>query len=43
MGLPRDRVDSAIRISFSRFNTITDIDELLDALDSAVSEIRKVK
>ena len=43
MGLPRDRVDSAIRVSFSRFNTKEDVDALKSALDGAVSTLRRVK
>ena len=41
--LPRARVDSAIRVSFSRFNTKEDVDRLKDALNSAVSTLRRVR
>ena len=43
MGLSHGRIDSAIRISFSRFNTENDINRLISALKSAVTTIRKVK
>lgn len=42
MKLPRSRVDSALRISFSRFNTFEDIDKLLTAIIKAKSVLRKV-
>ena len=42
-GLPRARVDSAIRVSFSRFNTKEDVDRLVLSLLSAVSNLRRVK
>ena len=41
MGLDRKRVDSALRISFSRFNTQSDIEKLADALIEAAAKIRK--
>lgn len=41
MGLDRKRVDSALRISFSRFNTQSDIEKLVDALIEAAAKIRK--
>ena len=43
MGLPRERVDSAIRISFSRFNTAEDVKCLVSALKEATASLRKVK
>lgn len=42
MGLNQVLVDSAIRLSFSRENTVSDIDELTDALKSALT-LRKSK
>lgn len=41
MGLSRQRVDSALRISFSRFNTKDDIDALKSALISATQKLRR--
>lgn len=41
MGLDADRTDSALRISFSRFNTIEEIDILCDALTEAQNTLRK--
>ncbi len=41
MGLPRNRVDSALRISFSRNNTKDDIDALKDALILATQKLRR--
>lgn len=41
MGLDKKRVDSALRISFSRFNTLEDIDKLCAALAEAEKQIRK--
>lgn len=43
MGLEGKRVDSAIRISFSRFSTTEDIDALIGALKEAATKLRKVK
>ena len=43
MGLARARVDSALRVSFSRYNTKEDVDRLVSALSSAVSTLRRVK
>ena len=42
-GLPRERVDSALRISFSRYNTADDIDRLVLSLGIAINTLRKVK
>lgn len=39
MGLPRERVDGALRISFSKYNDKSDIDAFFDALSHAVKEI----
>jgi cysteine sulfinate desulfinase/cysteine desulfurase-like protein len=41
MGLDADRTDSALRISFSRFNTTDEIDALCDALTEAQNTLRK--
>lgn len=41
MGLSRQRVDSALRISFSRYNTRDDIDALKSALISATQKLRR--
>lgn len=41
MGLDNDRTDSALRISFSRFNTAEEIDTLCDALIEAQNTLRK--
>ncbi|MBO7217643.1 MAG: aminotransferase class V-fold PLP-dependent enzyme, partial [Clostridia bacterium] len=43
MKLPRDRIDSALRISFSRFNTKEDIDALCDGLAAAVAKLKRSK
>lgn len=41
MGLSRQHVDSALRISFSRYNTRDDIDTLKAALISATQKLRR--
>lgn len=43
MGLPLNRIDSALRISFSKYNTQEDIDRLASALSAAVDKLKKVK
>ena len=43
MGLEKARVDSALRLSFSRYSTEEEIDRLCEALSDAVSTLRKVK
>ena len=43
MGLSRERVDSAIRVSFSRFNTKSDVDAFISALKEATASLRRVK
>lgn len=43
MGLDRARIDSALRISFSRYNTREDIDKLSQALTLATKTLRKAK
>ncbi len=41
MGLPHDRIASSLRLSFSRYNTHEDIDELVDALREGLSSLTK--
>lgn len=41
MGLSNDRTDSALRLSFSRYNTETDIDALCTALNEAKNTLRR--
>lgn len=41
MGLERARIDSALRISFSRFSEKSDADKLCEALLSATKKLRK--
>ncbi len=41
MGLPPERIDSALRISLSRFTSKDEIDMLLCGLESAVNSLRK--
>ena len=43
MGLPPERIDSALRISLSRFTTRAEIDMLLCSLESALETLRKKK
>ena len=43
MGLSRSIIDSALRISFSRYNENFEIDALCDALKGAVTTLRKSK
>lgn len=43
MGLGREIVDSAIRVSFSRFNTPGDIDRLCAAINAARAALRRVR
>lgn len=40
MGLPRERIASALRVSFSRFNTAQDVCALLAALKEGLSTLR---
>ena len=42
-GLNNDRIDSAIRISFSRYNTKEDIDVFVQALYDITSKLRRFK
>lgn len=43
LGLEKSRIDSALRISFSRYNTFDDIDALCEGLTLAVSKLKKSK
>ncbi len=43
MGLSRERVDSALRISFSRYSTKDDADALVAALVEAAGRLRKAR
>ncbi|MEE3492604.1 cysteine desulfurase family protein [Ruminococcus sp.] len=41
MGLPDDRIDSSLRISFSRYNTTEDIDALIEGLQSGIATLQR--
>lgn len=41
MGLPDDRIDSALRISFSRYNTRDDIDALIEGLKDGIKTLQR--
>lgn len=43
IGLKSDRIDSALRISFSRFSKKSDIDALCESLIEATNKLKKVK
>ena len=43
MGLEDGLIDSAIRVSFSRYNTTEDIDILIDKIQSAQAQLVKIK
>lgn len=43
MGMPMNRVDSALRISFSRFNKKEDADRLAEGLNLAINKLKRVK
>ena len=43
MGLEKQIADSALRISFSRFNTKEDIDKLVSGINSAIAKLRKAR
>lgn len=43
MGLPKSRVDSALRVSFSGENTAEDVDALLTALQEGIATLAKIK
>lgn len=41
MGLSDDRIDSSIRVSFSKYNTEADIDVLIEGIESGVRTLQK--
>lgn len=41
MGLPRERISSALRLSFSRYNTVDEIDAFISALKDGLAQITK--
>jgi cysteine desulfurase len=41
MGLPDDRIDSSLRISFSKHNNKEDIDALINGLQSGINNLQK--
>ncbi len=41
MGLPKERVESAIRASFSRFNNVEDIDALVDGVKAGIETLAR--
>ncbi|MBK6089168.1 cysteine desulfurase family protein [Ruminococcus difficilis] len=41
MGLSDDRIDSSLRISFSRYNTTEDIDALIEGLQSGIATLQR--
>ena len=41
MGLPDDRIDSSLRISFSKYNTMEDIDALIEGLESGIATLQR--
>lgn len=41
LGLSTKRIDSALRISFSRFNTKEDVDKLVEELRNAVTKLKR--
>ena len=41
MGLPDDRVDSALRISFNRYSTKEDVDALIEGLKDGIATLQK--
>ncbi len=43
MGLPDSRIDSAIRVSFSRFTTVDDIDALIDGIKDGFNKLTRSK
>lgn len=43
MGLPKKNIDSALRLSFSRYNDHSDIDALCDGLKCAAATLRRSK
>lgn len=43
MNLKNECINSAIRVSFSKYNTIEEIDKFFEILNSFVSLVRKIK
>lgn len=41
MGLPADRVDSSIRVSFSKYSSSADVDALIDTLCEGINILKK--
>lgn len=41
MGLTDDRIDSSLRVSFSRYNTKEDIDALIEGLQSGIATLQR--
>lgn len=41
MGLPPERVDSSIRVSFSKYNTKEDADALIEGIKAGISSLQK--
>ncbi|WP_303857043.1 aminotransferase class V-fold PLP-dependent enzyme, partial [Aminicella lysinilytica] len=42
MGLRHKEIDGALRFSFSRYNTIDEMDEVLDSLEKSVKRFRRL-
>jgi cysteine desulfurase len=42
MGRSEKEIDGALRFSFSEFNTLDQMDEVLDRLKTAVTQFRKL-
>ena len=43
MGLPDSRIDSSIRVSFSKYNTKEDVDALIAGLKNGIETLQKVR
>lgn len=43
MGLPQSRIDSALRISFSKYNTKEDVDALAEALNEGIKTLARAR
>ena len=41
MGLPDERIDSSLRVSFSKYNTTEDIDALIEGLQSGIATLQR--
>ncbi|MBQ9679468.1 MAG: cysteine desulfurase [Ruminococcus sp.] len=41
MGLPDERIDSSLRVSFSKYNTTEDIDALIEGLQSGIQTLQR--